>query len=219
MKTASKISLKVCGMREFQNIDDLISLAPDFIGFIFYSQSKRYVGENFKLIDSIPSAVKKVGVFVNEERRSVLEKVKLHQLDFVQLHGSESVDDCRFFKDQGVGVIKVFSVEDKLPDDRLPDYEPFVDYFLFDTRTPDYGGSGRKFDWEILKDYKGSIPFFLSGGIKVEDIEEIKGLNIPSLYAIDMNSGLELAPGMKDIAKVKKGVKALRGNTYKQEYK
>ncbi len=205
------IRLKVCGMRETDNIRDLAALSPDFMGLIFYQKSKRYVGHDFKLTD-LPPGVKKVGVIVNEDRENVLELVERYDLDYVQLHGNESVEDCRYYRDKGTGVIKVFSVMDVLPVKELEKYQGDVDYFLFDTKTPDYGGSGQKFDWEVLSEYNGKVPFFLSGGIGVDDIETIINLGHPMLFAIDINSRVEISPGLKDIVEIEEIMRALQGH-------
>ena len=205
------IRLKVCGMRETDNIRDLAALSPDFMGLIFYQKSKRYVGHDFKLTD-LPPGVKKVGVFVNEDRENVLEPEERYGLDYVQLHGNESVEDCRYYRDKGTGVIKVFSVMDVLPVKELEKYQGDVDYFLFDTKTLDYGGSGQKFDWRVLSEYHGDVPFFLSGGIGPNDIEQIIRLHHPQLFAIDINSGVETEPGLKDMEKVKQVIRGLNGH-------
>ncbi|MEP4532595.1 MAG: phosphoribosylanthranilate isomerase [Cyclobacteriaceae bacterium] len=195
------MKLKVCGMREKGNIEELLQLEPDFIGFIFYAKSPRFV-ENFEIPD-VPTETKKVGVFVNEGESVILDCVEKYGLDYVQLHGNEPVELAESIKQKGVGVIKVFGVMDALPSAEIRPYEDAVDYFLFDTKTPAHGGSGQKFDWSILKSYDSSKPFFLSGGIDVSDIEEIKKMNIEKLEVIDVNSRFEIAPGLKNIERVK----------------
>lgn len=196
-----KLLLKVCGMREAENIQEVAKLSPDLMGFIFYSKSKRYVGEDFQA--PVLDGLKKVGVFVNEKPERVLGLAKRNQLDYIQLHGEESVEEARALKKGGFGVIKVIGILDKLPIEILSDFEGAVDYFLFDTKTPEYGGSGQHFDWTILKKYPFTTPYLLSGGIDVQDIETIKEMNLPGLAGIDVNSKVELAPGLKDIRKVK----------------
>ncbi|MEP0368259.1 MAG: phosphoribosylanthranilate isomerase [Cyclobacteriaceae bacterium] len=195
------MKLKVCGMREKENIEELLQLEPDFIGFIFYAKSPRFV-ENFEIPD-VPTETKKVGVFVNEDESVILDCVEKYGLDYVQLHGNEPVELAESIKQKGVGVIKVFGVMDALPSAEIRPYEDAVDYFLFDTKTPAHGGSGQKFDWSILKSYDSTKPFFLSGGIDVSDIEEIKKMNIEKLEVIDVNSRFEIAPGLKNIERVK----------------
>ncbi len=196
------MKLKVCGMKEPENIRGLVTQQPDFIGFIFYPKSPRYVGDELDT-SGVPADVKKVGVFVNEPIESMLEKVSRYKLDFVQLHGGESVEVVRALKSKNVGVIKVLSVQDAMPIDDIKEFEPYVDFFLFDTKTPDFGGSGEKFDWTILKQYESNVPFFLSGGVDLEDIKTIESLGIEKLFAIDVNSRFEVSPGLKDIERIK----------------
>lgn len=201
------MKLKVCGMREENNIRELLALSPDFVGLIFYPKSPRYVTEPVDW-KNWPEDIKKVGVFVNPTEEAVLEKVKEYQLDFIQLHGGESVDFVKALHEQGLKLIKVFGVMDELPIRKMEPYEAYVDYFLFDTKTPAYGGSGKKFDWLILMDYSLNKPFFLSGGIDIADVAAIQGLKLDKLLAIDINSRFEVEPGLKNIKKVKE-LKAL----------
>ncbi|MEQ8241493.1 MAG: phosphoribosylanthranilate isomerase [Cyclobacteriaceae bacterium] len=189
-------------MRDADNIKGMISLAPDYIGFIFYPKSKRYVGDNF-IMPQIPKPIKKVGVFVNEAIESLLQKVLKYELDYVQLHGDESVEYVEQVKKNEVNVFKVFSLSDQMPIQRMKKYESFVDCFLFDTKTPEYGGSGRKFKWSILKQYNLNKPFLLSGGIALEDVEIIKDLQLENLIGIDVNSKFEASPGFKNLELVK----------------
>jgi len=198
------MKLKVCGMRDYRNIQELGLIGPDFMGFIFYKKSQRFVGNNFDPSNlKLPESIEKVGVFVNASKDYILDMVNRLSLDFVQLHGGESSHDCQSIKERGIGVIKVLSVDDELPTALIEEFEPHVDYFLFDTKTPTHGGSGLKFDWDILRGYSSPIPYFLSGGIRAEDINEIGRMNLPGLFAIDVNSGVEIKPGLKDLNKVK----------------
>ncbi|WP_258097916.1 phosphoribosylanthranilate isomerase [Marinoscillum pacificum] len=193
------MKLKVCGMRESDNIRELMEVKPDFMGMIFYPKSARYVEES----PQTDLDVATVGVFVNESTEVIKEKSKKFGFEMVQLHGSESVEQAKELKQLGFTVIKVFGVMDQLPLEDMKPYESTVDYFLFDTKTPQHGGSGQKFDWSILESYDLEKPFFLSGGIDLEDLESIKALNIPQLYAVDINSRFEIAPAVKDIQKIK----------------
>lgn len=201
----SGIAVKVCGMREASNVRDLSDLNPDFIGFIFYDKSKRFVGNTFEpvIVDKIPLRIKKVGVFVNSSNDFILNKVHKYQLDFVQLHGDETPEQCQELFEKGIKIIKAFSVHDAFDFDILNDFEPFTNFFLFDTPGKDYGGNGQLFNWEVLTGYKGSLPFFLSGGISIKEVEKIKVLNIDKMYAVDLNSRFELEPGVKDIENLK----------------
>ncbi len=192
--------LKVCGMRDQGNIESVATINPDFMGFIFYDKSPRFVSEPISL--TIDSSIKKVGVFVNSTIDYVLSKVEEYSLDIVQLHGNESVSFVEELRSKNLKIIKVLRVIDSLPVDEIERFDPYVDYFLFDTKTEDYGGSGRHFDWNILFDYKVRTPFLLSGGIDLEDIEIIKKLGVTQLIGIDVNSRFEIEPGLKDQQKL-----------------
>ncbi|MEP5611712.1 MAG: phosphoribosylanthranilate isomerase [Cyclobacteriaceae bacterium] len=195
----SKLKLKVCGMKNPENIKQLIKQQPDFMGFIFYGKSPRFISEpDEDLFSRIPISIKKVGVFVNESIDNILKLRDKLGLDYVQLHGDEDLSFSKNLKEKGVGIIKVFRLLDSLPYS-LPKFSEFSDYFLFDTATPEYGGSGRHFDWSILKNYNLETPFLLSGGITKDDMEEIKGLRLEKLVGIDVNSKFEVSPGMKNI--------------------
>jgi len=197
------IEMKVCGMRDPDNILEVSQLKPDYMGFIFYDKTPRYVGNDFSIPDDFPSSTKRVGVFVNEERDVILKKVAKYKLDFVQLHGHESVAQCRELKAAGVGVIKVFSVDDKMDFTVTEPYQLVVDYFLFDTKGKLYGGNAQLFDWNVLLRYDQKIPFFLSGGITPENVEGIKDFPSLNIRAIDVNSGVELRPAYKDVEKIR----------------
>lgn len=196
------IKLKVCGMRDNRNVLEVASSRPDFMGFIFYEKSPRYVGLNFKIPDDLDARIQRVGVFVNENVKIIVKLVSKYHLDFVQLHGDESPKECRELKEKGIGVIKVFSVDDDFDFGIVNAYQSVVDYFLFDTKGKARGGNGVAFNWNLLKNYEGDVPFFLSGGIDPENVNLIKKLNHKQLFAIDVNSGIEIAPGVKDISKL-----------------
>ena len=200
------MKLKTCGMKYADNIREVAKLSPDFMGFIFYKDSKRFVGHDF-VVPEISSAIKKVGVFVlgvgyfNNPKYDgveiVMKEVKKHKLDYAQLHSDEVPEFCKDLSSQ-VKIIKAFGIDEDFDFDRLKAYEPYCEYFLFDTRSHGYGGTGKKFDWKILDRYKGKTPFFLSGGI---DSAETGNTNP---FAIDVNSKFEIEPGLKDIHKLKK---------------
>lgn len=198
------MKLKVCGLKHEQNIKELMQLPIDYMGFIFYKKSPRFVAENlsFDFLRIIPKHIKKVGVFVNETNYSIFNQVAHYDLDMVQLHGDETPEICAELKTQ-VKVMKAFQINDGFDFIQLEKYVPVVDYFLFDSPTVNYGGSGKSFNWQALKKYNYNIPFFLSGGINEEHIEEIKQLNIPQLAAIDINSKFEIEPGLKNTIQVK----------------
>jgi phosphoribosylanthranilate isomerase len=197
------MKIKVCGMRDPSNIMEVSQLQPDYMGFIFYEKTPRYVGNDFFIPPAFPAATKRVGVFVNQSNEVILEKVTAFKLDMVQLHGQERVAQCGELKDEGVGIIKVFSVDDHMDFKVTGAYGSVVDYFLFDTKGKFYGGNARSFDWNVLARYDQKIPFFLSGGITPENIEGIGGFNSYNIQAIDVNSGVELSPALKDVEKVK----------------
>jgi len=197
------IKLKVCGMRETVNILEVASLQPDYMGFIFYEKSKRFVGNDFSISANFPPTIKRVGVFVNEKIDAVEKLVSNYKLDYVQLHGDETPEVCRVLMNDRIGVIKVFSIDKEFDFSKTKPYEPYSDFFLFDTKSESYGGSGKSFDWNLLKKYNQQIPFFLSGGLSpynIQNLEELQGMN---LHAIDINSGVETAPGLKDGTKIK----------------
>ena len=191
-------------MREESNLASLIELKPDFIGFIFFPKSKRYVGDDFSpdLINTVPANIKKVGVFVNEEFISLCEKQERYQFDYFQLHGNESPELCKELKQRGFKTIKAFSVDSSFDFNTLKPFQESCDFFLFDTKGDNYGGNGIRFDWNILKKYNLNVPFYLSGGIGLEEINEIKNINHSKLFAIDVNSRFEIIPGLKDLKKI-----------------
>ena len=195
------IKFKICGMRDAANIASIAALQPDYMGFIFYDKSPRYVTEDFTL-PRIDSGIRKVGVFVNEGTELILRKVEQYKLDFVQLHGTESVEQCAEVS-QKVDVIKAFSIDETFDFDALKPFENHVTYFLFDTKGRYFGGNAKTFDWNLLKKYNQQVPFFLSGGITPENVSNVDGLRNLNIHAIDVNSGVEDAPGIKNSTKIK----------------
>lgn len=192
------MKLKVCGMREPDNIAALSALQPDYMGFIFWAPSSRYVSETTPVLDK---SIKKTGVFVDASVDYIQSSISTHQLQAVQLHGEETPSYCQLVQGFGVEVIKAFSVKDVFDFSMLEAYENSCDFFLFDTKGALPGGNGYTFDWSLLKENPSQKPFFLSGGIGLENTQEIKELlntDLP-LYAIDVNSKFEVAPGLKKI--------------------
>ena len=199
-----KLAIKVCGMRQAANIAAVATLHPNYMGFIFYPKSPRYVNEvSAELIKYIPPSIKTVGVFVNEELDVVKSFVFKHQLKAVQLHGAEDVSYCEALKETGLEVIKAFGIGPDFDFQALNEYLPAVDYFLFDTQTAAHGGSGKVFDWQLLENYELDKLYFLSGGIDIMHLEDIKSMTDHRLYALDVNSKFELEPGLKDVDKLK----------------
>jgi|SRR5665647_1133571 len=206
------MKIKVCGMRTQSNIEELVKLKPDYIGFIFYPKSKRFIGEKIpdEIQSLIPVYIQKVGVFVDEPFNNLLEKFKSNKLDMIQLHGCELPDYCERLRKLDIPVIKVFSIDAAFNFESVKPYNPFCDFYLFDTATELRGGSGLKFDWKKLDQYKDDKPFFLSGGIQSSDAQNIKDITHRQLHAIDVNSGFEIEPGIKDIPKLKSFIEELR---------
>jgi len=208
--------IKVCGMRQPNNIEKLVALQPDYIGFIFYKPSPRYVGEQLTkdAIAAIPDSIQKVGVFVNAPEREMDEARIRYNLDVIQLHGDESPELCFIMKQTGVRVMKVFRVDEQFEFAHTRRYEDYCDFFLFDTATKAYGGSGHKFNWQLLENYNNARPVFLSGGIgpaDVDDILHLKGLN---LKGIDVNSKFETEPGLKDTERLKSFMEQVRSGVH-----
>ena len=197
------MKIKICGLKFESNILGLSKLEPDYMGFIFWEKSKRLV------IGSTPNLsqtkIKKTGVFVNADFEKIKDKVRVHKLEAIQLHGLESPEFCEKIKNLGVEIIKAFSIDENFNFNVLEKYELCSDYFLFDTKGKSPGGNGISFDWEILRNYKYKKKFFLSGGIGIESInaiKKIKNLSLP-LFCVDINSRFELNPGEKNIELIK----------------
>lgn len=195
------LQLKVCGMRDSKNITKLIKLQPDFMGFVFHKKSPRNVGE--KLGIDIPKTINKVGVFVDKEEAYIKDKARDFNLDVIQLHGNETPKECQKLRAQGFQIIKAFNISEDFDFQQLQAYEPYCDYFLFDAFGIHAGGNGITFNWELIQKYTGEIPFLLSGGIDETMAKEIKRINHPKFAGIDINSGFELEPALKDIDKIK----------------
>jgi len=196
------MKIKVCGLTDAENIQSIVNLSIDFVGFIFYPNSLR----NIKLTEKLKVTIldintTKVGVFVNDEILNIQQISKTLKLDYVQLHGNENVKFCKsvnvFSK-----VIKVFKITDCFDFSICKKFQ-FVDYFLFETKGKLAGGNGTQFDWGLLREYNLDVPFFLSGGISLKDIESIKQLKLKQLKVVDLNSGFEIKPGLKNIELLK----------------
>ncbi len=208
------MKLKVCGMREAENVSDLIvKVKPDWMGLIFYPLSPRYVDPMYA--DSLGSfMIRKTGVFVDAELGFIKDKIEHFGLQTIQLHGAESSDKTQQIKNEtGLEVFKVFSVAQDIRWDKLEAYVSHVDYFLFDTFTKQYGGSGKAFNWKLLKEYPFDKPFLLSGGISVEHSPDLLALQkeVPQFVGIDINSKFEIEPGLKDIGLIQKFKSELGG--------
>ena len=196
--------IKVCGMRDAENIREVEALGIDLMGFIFWPKSSRYVSERPAYL---PTKCKRVGVFVDEDIETVRRIADDYALDYIQLHGHESRAYCAQLK--GLKLIKAISVSGEDDIATYKTYEGLVDYFLFDTKCPSVGGSGQQFDWTVLADYVGETPFLLSGGIGPDDAKRVKASHHSKCIGIDLNSRFEIAPGVKDINKLKDFLNAL----------
>jgi phosphoribosylanthranilate isomerase len=200
--------IKICGLRD--NFQEVLALNPDFAGLIFYEKSPRYAAEsNIAALKQKYNGVRKTGVFVNENYDKISEIIAEYNLDFVQLHGSETPEFCAKMREK-VPVIKAFGISSKADLLAVQNYVQCVDYLLFDTKTKGYGGSGLKFDWEMLEDIVFEKQFFLSGGISLEDLEVVKKMKIRNLAGVDLNSRFEDAPGVKNIEKLQQAINILR---------
>jgi phosphoribosylanthranilate isomerase len=206
------MKIKVCGITSIEQMRELQQLGIDYAGMIFYEGSKRYAKE--KLAGSKSEIrdieIKKIGVFVNADFEFISKTIVEFGLNAVQLHGDETDEFCMDLMDRTT-VIKVFRIADQTDIDAL--VEPFKNachYYLFDTDTTMYGGSGKQFDWNILQKAKVDKPFFLSGGIGPADVEKIRGFKHPCLYAVDVNSRFETSPGIKDLVAIKQFSKELK---------
>lgn len=194
-----KLLLKVCGNRDLQNTKEVAETLPDMMGFIFYKPSPRFAGELEMPV--LPNSIKAVAVFVDEELEKVISISKKHHFSWVQLHGHESPEYCREVKKMA-HVMKAFHIDGDFDFEKTKPYIPYCDYFLFDTKGKTPGGNGFRFNWELLNNYHYEIPFFLSGGIDVEHLEEVKNIRHKSLIGLDINSGVEVSAGVKDLKKL-----------------
>ncbi len=205
------MKIKICGMKYQDNIKQVADLQPDYLGFIFYKKSKRNFDRD---IPEVSEKINKTGVFVNESVDFILEKVKKYNLKAVQLHGDESPQLCKQLKEKkGLEIIKVFSVGENFNFDILKPYEVVSDYFLFDTKGKDKGGNGITFNWELLKGYSSNKPYFLSGGIGLEELNDLqqffKTKASKYCFALDLNSKFEIEPGSKNIKDLEYFIKNL----------
>ena len=193
-------------MKDDQNIIDVDAFQPNYIGLIFYEKSPRFIGRQL----TQKSNAQKVGVFVNSNLAYILLQAEKHQFKTVQLHGDEPVSLAKSLFEKGFKIIKNFSISDEINNEIMKEWQPFCEYFLFDTRGKGYGGTGEKFDWTILKNYNLETPFILSGGIAPEDVSEIKKIEHNAFAGIDLNSKFEMEPGFKNIEKLKSFIDEIR---------
>lgn len=206
------MKIKVCGLREAANLEQIAALKPDFVGFIFYDQSPRFVGDvlDEAIVKALPRSIRKVGVFVNASPDFILRSVKKYDLQYVQLHGNETPEYCRSLQNRGINIIKAFRVDDSFNFSMLNNYKAFADFFLFDAKGDQPGGNGIAFDWGVMTKYDNAKPFFISGGIGLENLHQLDQLKGMKLYGVDVNSQVETAPGVKNVDKVKELIDRLR---------
>lgn len=204
--------IKVCGMRDADNIKEVEALGVDWMGFIFYPHSQRYVGDAAPAY--LPSKCKRVGVMVNSSLEEIVLRQSQFGLDFIQLHGDETPQFCASVKERvpKAKLIKVFRIKNKSDLNAINAYEDVADYFLFETKTNVYGGSGQQFDWSLLRGYQGVTPFLLTGGIGPDDAVKVHRFSHPRFVGVDINSRFELAPALKDVALIRKFLSCLRGS-------
>ena len=204
MSAVADLKLKVCGMRDPENILAVAALKPDYMGFIFYPDSPRDVSYTFAVPSNFPSSIKKVGVFVQDGVDTIMRQSEKLALDYIQLHGAnDSVQFCQELASLNVKIIKVFSVDDAFDFEVTKPYKDVVDFFLFDTKGKLRGGNGTTFDWRVLERYDQEVPFLLSGGLNPENVTNLSLLKGMNIHALDINSGVERWPGNKDIEKIK----------------
>ena len=204
--------IKVCGMRDADNIREVEALGIDYMGFIFWPKSSRYVSE---MPTYLPTKCKRVGVFVDASIGDVMTIAEQYQLDLIQLHGQESPSYITQLRphlsllNSKISIIKALNIATTADLANAKQYEGIVDYLLFDTKGKSVGGNGEKFDWSVLSAYTGNTPFLLSGGIGPDDAERVKAFNHPKCIGIDLNSKFELSPALKDVNKLQEFIKEL----------
>ena len=199
--------VKVCGMRDSENIRAIEQTKDDLMGFIFHPKSPRFVAS---LPEYMPKKQKRVGVFVNASLEQILAKAQKFSLEYIQLHGDEPPAFCSELKNRGLKVIRALRIANADDIIRAESYN-MADLMIFDTKTELYGGSGKKFNWQLLEDYKGCVPFLLSGGIRSDTFEEIKAFFHPQFAGIDLNSGFEISPALKDVGKLNNFIEKIKG--------
>ena len=209
--------IKVCGMRDIENINQLQELDIDFMGIIRYSKSKRFVNDSQKEKVAQQTMNKgTVGVYVNETFENILKDVIPLQLDVIQLHGDEDSAFAKALLEIDIKIFKAFQITEDFDFNSLKEWEELAAqyvgklFFLFDTATPNYGGSGKKFNWSILDSYKGEVPFLLSGGISKDDVAIVKEFKHNMFLGVDLNSKFETEPGVKNIEEIKTFIEKLR---------
>lgn len=208
----NSVRIKVCGLKQSNNLSAVAAAGADYVGMIFFPGSPRYAADTLPVgaLPDLPGHIVKVGVFVNESTETIQRIAEAYRLQAVQLHGKETPEQCEALRGQGYQVLKVFGVGEDFDFSVLDPYLGKVDFFLFDTKTPDHGGSGISFNWSLLTQYPYDTPVFIGGGVSLENVTRLLAMELPFLHAIDMNSRLETEPGLKDIGKVKEAVRLVK---------
>ena len=204
--------IKICGLADPESIRQIAELHPSMMGFIFYAFSPRNACALLpSAVDAIPSDIERVGVFVNTPVEHILRTAARYGLTAIQLHGNESPETCDALRKSGLKVMKAIGIGDNIDWENLRRYEGTIDRFVFDTATDYHGGSGRKFDWTLLRDYPLATPFLLSGGITPDDADVIReaAASLPMMEGVDINSRFETRPGYKSPQLVKAFMEAL----------
>jgi phosphoribosylanthranilate isomerase len=206
--------VKVCGLKHADNVQAVVEAGANAVGFIFYPRSPRFAGSTAlikAITQTLPLDVWKVGVFVDEPLNKLLSVAVSAGLDTVQLHGNETTNFASELKDQGFRVLKVIS-SDTLTQAELDRWPSSADFLLYDTSTPQKGGSGQKFNWQVLENLNHPLPWLLSGGIGPDDAESVLALHIPNFFGLDVNSKFEVAPGSKDVNQLKNFITHVKYN-------
>jgi phosphoribosylanthranilate isomerase len=204
--------LKVCGLRESENIKQLNQLEIDLLGFIFYPPSPRYAADCLDADLLAQIAKPKIGVFVNESNEKMLTLMGKFHFNYLQLHGNEEASQLKELQEKGIKLIKAFQINEAFDFTQLSKYQTYCDYFVFDSANKNYGGSGEQFNWLQLKNYTLTIPFLLSGGLSADDILSIKKFQHPQLAGIDINSRFEIEPGLKNTELIAHFIHQLKKN-------
>lgn len=206
----ANFQIKVCGMRDPVNVQEVLQLTPDYVGLIFYPASPRYVGEVDPTLLSLRPETQRVGVFVNESIENILKQADRFDLDVIQLHGQETPTLCLAIKEAGFRVWKAFGIDSTFNWTQLHPYQDLIEAFLFDTKSPKHGGTGQSFDWQLLQNYPFQVPYYLSGGLNPENLKEACKIKDTRCLGLDLNSGFEVSPGLKSIPILKNTIEFIR---------
>lgn len=210
------MQIKICGLTDMVNIEEIATLCPDYMGFVFYNQSPRYAGETLNEIQlqNLDTRVKKVGVFVDVMPRDVAEISRQYFLNAVQLHGDEAVSSVKEMARLlgGIMIIKAFRIDSSFDFSTITPYEEWCSLFIFDTAGPGFGGTGEAFDWELLKGYRGSVPFLLAGGIGIENLDSALDFvnSHPAGKGVDLSSAIEVKPGLKSVSRTRTAIQKVK---------